>query len=186
MRRAYLFGFMALILSLLLLLTTVSFAEQEQVDVPFTTGAGVSGQFSLALPTEIYAGDSGSLIIIIDLADHFDFRPVSFIAHFEAGFNEIDPSGIINVNLLKPEPVHLEWRLRTAKAGDYPGTLWIWADAGEGKDLVMAKDFQVRSKFYLGARVAYFRIAYGVMAAVAIAWLFGVFFRSRSVKSAQN
>lgn len=175
-----------LVCSLLLLLTTVNNTKKEQIELPFTTGEDVSGELSLALPTEIYAGDNQYISLSIDLNDGVDISSVSLIVHLEVGFDEIEPAGFVNVNLLKPEPVHLEWRMRTANAGEYPGTLWIWVDTGEGKDLVMAKEFQVRSKFYLGGWVGHFRIAYGVMGVLAIVWLFGLILKFKHDNTEQN
>lgn len=179
MRRAYLFGVMMLGLSLLLLLTTVNIGEMERFEVPFSTGAGVSGTVSTTLPKTIYAGDIGKINVELDPAEATEFSPAILIVHLEAGFEDINPAGIINVSLRKPEPIRLEWSLRTATAADYPGTLWIWIDSGDGKDLVLAKEFRVKSMAYLGVRVVSIRIAFGSMGILSLVWLIGVSLRKK-------
>lgn len=176
-RNTRLIPLIVLLVSLLFLLTTINPVLVDQFEVPFSTRSGVSGQLAVSLPTRVFAGDRGKIQVLYDQDDGGEFSPVTLAVRVEAGFEEISPGGVINVGIRNPEPVSVEWIFRASKAAEYPGTLWIWIDAGEGQELLLAKDIRVESSLYLGAKIAIIRIFYGFVGVSAFAWLLVVILR---------
>ena len=170
MRRPVLIEILLLVLSLLLLLTMVNYFSVEQVRVPFTTPTGYSGLIDFSYPSGIFAGDKGNILLQISLEDEPSQTPAELTVHVEAGFEELSPSGPVVVRIQHAKDVKLDWSIRTALTADYPGTLWIWLNTGEGQVLVMAKDIRVTSVYLLGIRIIYFRIALGIVFVVLCAW----------------
>ena len=186
MRPPVLIGILFILLSFLLLLTTLIDASDEQVVVPFTTSSGLSGYLTYSLPQKIYAGDKGEIGILFKLDDASQTTFGNLILHVEAGFEEITPAPLVTAGFKQDAAINLKWNFRTAKAAQYPGTLWIWIDAGNGRELLLAKDFLVASGFYLGTRIANFRIAYGIAAGLSSAWLLFVICRGISPRKARS
>jgi hypothetical protein len=67
------------------------------------------------------------------------------------------------VGLQQAKSTKLSWFFRTNRPGEYPGTFWVWINDREGRELVLAKEIRLLSRYYLGGKVLHFRIAYGIL-----------------------
>lgn len=185
MRRSAWLGIIIGVLSLLALLTTVNFSPQERVMVPFSSPSGYAGQILLELPSQVYAGDRKVIKLQVNLEELPVQADSSLIVHLEGGFEEISPTGEMTVLIKQAEKINVEWHIRTAFNTMYPGTVWIWTEGSGGKHLIMAKDFDLESRFFVGTRVYYIRLASILTGLFACAWIFIANFFGR-VKQAEQ
>jgi len=163
MRRSFHFALAAILLSALLLLTTMNFTPRETVAVNFSTVSPYSGQLVFSMPSEIYAGDHGEISVQINRDDQTPQSTAVVEMRLAAGFEEMTPVGSIHVGLQQAESTRLSWFFRTNRPGEYPGTFWVWINDREGRELVLAKEIRLLSRYYLGGKVLHFRIAYGIL-----------------------
>jgi hypothetical protein len=51
---------------------------------------------------------------------------------------------------------------------DYPGTLWLWVDAGGQENLLLAREFTVSTQDLMGVKIVNVRIAASLVALAAL------------------
>lgn len=171
MRRTFSFAIAAILLSFLLLLTTVNFTPREKEVVNFSTTSRSSGQLVFSMPSEIYAGDQGEISVQLKMDDQTPQSTEFVEMNLETAFEEMTPVGSVHVGLQQAESAIFSWSFRTYHQGDYPGTFWVWIDGGDGRELVLAKEIRLLSRYYLGGKVLHFRLAYGILGLMGIIWL---------------
>lgn len=185
MRRTLFIGSSILLLSALLILTTVNFAPREKATLEFSTSSHISGKLIFSMPAEIYAGDPGEISVQLDLDDK---APQSAIVELrlDTGFEDVTPAGHLRLGLQQAAATNLKWLFRTYRQAEYPGVFWVWIDAGEGRELVLAKDIKMLSQYYLGGKVIHFRIVYGLVGLLAIVWMIFNGFRVHQEQTAKS
>lgn len=171
MRRTFSYAIAAILLSFLLLLTTVNFTPREKEVVNFSTTSRSSGQLVFSMPSEIYAGDQGEISVQLKMDDQAPQSTEFVEMNLEAAFEEMTPVGSVHVGLQQAESAIFSWSFRTYHQGEYPGTFWVWIDDEDGRELVLAKEIRLLSRYYMGGKVLHFRLAYGILGLMGIIWL---------------
>jgi len=156
------------VLCLGFLLSTVPIIGRTRVEIPFTNPSGYSGNVVLSFPERVFAGDRtriSATISQLDVENLLDI--VRLTGRLEAGFDEIEPGGEVEVNLQPGSPIRFSWKVRTAKNSTYPGNLWLWLEADGSRDLVLAKELTLESRYYLGRPVKVFRGLFALLLVVS-------------------
>lgn len=122
----------------------------------------------ISFPERVFAGDRVEISATITLMDkEIQSETVRLTGRLEAGFEEIDPGGEIVVNLQPGSPVHFSWKVRTAKNSTYPGNLWLWLEADGSRELILARELTLESRFYLGRPVKVFRGLFALLLVIS-------------------
>lgn len=97
----------------------------------------------------------------------------------EAGFEELAPVGRVTVNLDSGENIKLAWKLRTGSSTVYPATLWLWLRNDSSEELLIAREFELVSRDYLGMDIRSIRITASLTALVSLLMAGFILWRSR-------
>jgi len=156
------------VLCLGFLLSTIPNTDRTQVEIPFSNPSGYSGNVALSFPQRVFSGDRAEITATITLIDkEIQGETVKLTGRVETGFEEIDPGGEIEVNLQPGSPVRFSWNVRTAKNSTYPGNLWLWLEADGSRELILARELTLESRFYLGRPVKVFRGLFALLLVIS-------------------
>jgi len=175
-----------IISTLLFLVSAILFSStylelRDAAIVPYTTTSGHAGTVTVDLPRRVFAGDRVKLTARVALSTDAPDDLINGLAgRLAAGFEELSPVNKVTLNVQSGSDVEFIWRLRTASSAQYPATLWLWLLSDSGEELLMARDFALDSRSYLGLGVSIIRIAAGFLFIIALlAAGFDLFLRSR-------
>jgi len=162
-------GIFLLLVVSILLVTTIKPTNKNSSLIPFTTSSGYTGNITLTIPQRVFAGDRTTIQAVIQFDDLMPLQPPAALeGRLEAGFEEISPSGRIRVNLKPESSVDMAWTFRTGRQAIYPGNLWLWLVTGSDKDLLLVREFDMDSQFYLGMRVMFVRIVWVLLLVISV------------------
>ncbi len=158
-----------LLLCSILLLASTFLEIRDAAIVPFTTASGHSGSITLDVPRRVFSGDTVRLSARVGVSrSTSDTKDLGIVARMEAGFEELAPVGRVSLNMKSGSEVELIWRLRTGKTAAYPATLWLWLTSEAGEELLLAREFTLDSRRFLGLTVSPIRILSGFLTWVAL------------------
>jgi hypothetical protein len=162
-------GIFLLLVVSILLVTAIEPTKKDSSLISFTTTSGYTGNITLTIPQRVFAGDRNTIKAVIQFDDLLPLQPPAALeGRLEAGFEEISPSGRIRVNLKPESSVEMAWTLRTGRQAIYPGNLWLWLVTDSNKDLLLVREFDLDSQFYLGMRVMLVRIVYVLLLVISV------------------
>jgi len=164
-----------MIVSLGLLFSTVNLAGTSQMEVPFSTPSGQAGNVQLSFPTRFFAGEVVEIIAKVTLTTGLEESDMAtMIGRLEAGFEEMNPAGEVRINLQSGSPVEFYWVIRTARDAAYPGHVWLWLETNHSRELILAREFVLESRFYLGRQVRSSRVLFASLLLISsLAFLLG-------------
>lgn len=161
-----------LLVESILLVTTIKPTNKDSFLIPFTTLSGYTGTINLIIPQRVYAGDRTTIKAEIHFDELMPLQPPAALeGRLEAGFEELSPSGNIIVNLKPEASVEMTWTFRTGRQAIYPGNLWFWLVTGSSKDLLLVREFDLSSQFYLGVRIMLIRIICILLLGISVMFL---------------
>lgn len=160
-----------------MLLLTIPSTGRTLINIPFSNPSGSSGKVELSLPGRVFAGDGTEITATITLKED-ENQPdfVKLSGRLEAGFDELNPAGEVEVNLQPGSMVRLNWKVRTAQNSVYPGNLWLWLESDSSRELILAREFDLESRFVFGQPVLYFRVLFASLLVLSILVLLSNFF----------
>ena len=151
-------GLVLLALALVVLVATFQ-EKRETTVIPFSAASGYSGEITLDLPAQVKAGDVNELKARVALSHSSgNLTQVAVVGRIEAGLEELSPQGRVTVSLVGGSSVELVWSFRAADNTNYPGNLWLWLVTDSGEDLLLANEFKVASRAFLGLPVRTVRV----------------------------
>jgi len=134
--------------------------------VSFTTVSGRSGTVIVGLPRQVFIGDAVRLNAKVKVnSSSSEPMNLELAARLEAGFEELAPAGRVTLHLRSGSEVGLIWKLRTGEEAVYPATLWIWVTSDAADELLLAREFTLQSRGFMGLAVRPVRISAGFLAA---------------------
>ncbi len=144
-----------------LLFSTVTLTGTTRMEVPFSTPGGQAGRVRLSFPTRVYAGEVAEINARISIKTGVDkSNPATLSGRLEAGYEEINPAGEVSINLSAGSPVEFSWLIRTARESTYPSYFWLWLETNHTRELILAKEFVLDSRFYMGRNVSSSRLLF--------------------------
>lgn len=160
---------LSLFLFSILLFASTFLETRDAAIIPFSTASGHSGTVTLDLPRRVFSGDAVRLSARVGVSrSTSDTKNLGIVARMEAGFEELAPVGRVTLNMRSGSEVELIWRLRTGKTAAYPATLWLWLTSDAGEELLLAREFTLDSRRFLGLTVSPVRILSGCLTGVAM------------------
>ena len=152
-----------------ILFSSTYLEQRDAAVIPFTTPSGYSGSVTVDLPRRIFIGDEVGLSARVTIsASAAGNPPLALSGRLEGGYEALAPVGRVTVNLDSGADVDFVWKLRTGSAAVYPANLWLWLISDSGEELLLAREFDLDSRSYLGTGVSSIRIGAVVMAFVAL------------------
>lgn len=164
-----------MLVSVVLMLLTLVKGEPDHIEIAFALRSGEKGNIELEIPRLIWVGDEFLIRARVDM----DFKKVSpssipniLVGKLESNAEEVVPRGEVRLGLNSNQPVTLEWRIRTTRKMNYPGMLWIWLENGNGKQLVLAREFAFDARYIIGLRMTTMRIILGQIILLSLVVVF--------------
>lgn len=169
-------GLVTSFVSLLLFLSTLLPLKNQQEIIPFTTASGYRGTVQIAMPDWIFTGEKRSIKTqVVFNSPSQPIQKISVIGRLEAGFEELNPAGLVQENIQTGSPAILEWEVRTIHQAKYPGKIWLWIDSGKGEELIISRDISLDSRSYLGSGIFAWKVIFCAMFTVFLGFsIFGI------------
>lgn len=161
-----------LLVTSILFLFTFCKQKQERITIPFSLSSGIQGNILLDIPQRVWVGETYRIRSQIEFfASRVDFYQNLIVEKLETSAEFVDPRGEIRISLQTDSPVIVEWKVKTTRNTVYPGMFWFWIEYDDSRELILARDFNLESRFILDLRMMVVRITLGLIVFVSLAGL---------------
>ncbi len=175
-----------LMVSLVVMLATLVKVPGESIHIPFSTASGESGTIEIEIPTHVWVGDRYRIRARIEFDTLPERTSVILIGRMETTAEESSPRGDVRLSLDTKTPVVLEWTSKSNKQAAYPGILWLWLESDGEENLLLAREFSISARNFLGVQAMILRITACLVALVSMMGTAFVYIRNKKTSLIQN